>query len=141
MQYSIHARKSQSDFPKKKKPTNGNSVRIPKFILISEKWVVIKSSIYDPSHAAINALHQFTSTIPQNPNYARHPRLQKLRNLKIPPTETMRPSWGKLGVVDTIYEEEDYDRRSSSSSSPSLSRSLSSPPSPLHSRIEAWYFL
>ncbi|GLU13444.1 hypothetical protein SLE2022_300800 [Rubroshorea leprosula] len=50
----------------------------------------------------------------------------------------MRPSWGKLGVVDTIYEEEDYDRRSSSSSSPSLSRSLSSPPSPLHCRIEAW---
>ncbi|EOX91679.1 BTB/POZ domain - like 3 [Theobroma cacao] len=46
----------------------------------------------------------------------------------------MKP-WGNLGVVETIYEEE-YEY---SSNSPSLSPSvLSSPPTPLHSRVEAW---
>ncbi|CAK7339659.1 unnamed protein product [Dovyalis caffra] len=45
-------------------------------------------------------------------------------------------SWNELGVVDTIYEEE-YEH--SSSSSPSLPPSLySSPPTPLHSRVESW---
>ncbi|WCJ31413.1 Phototropic-responsive NPH3 family protein [Euphorbia peplus] len=39
-----------------------------------------------------------------------------------------------LGVVDTIYEEEDFQ----SSSSPSLSPSISSPPTPLHSRVSSW---
>lgn len=48
--------------------------------------------------------------------------------------------WGKLGVVETIYEEEDAEN---SSISPSVSPSLlSSPPTPtpLHnSGIKAWY--
>ncbi|XVF61349.1 hypothetical protein PTKIN_Ptkin08bG0122800 [Pterospermum kingtungense] len=45
----------------------------------------------------------------------------------------MKP-WRSLGVVETIYEEEDYEN---SPISPSL---LSSPttPTPLHSRVEAW---
>ena len=49
----------------------------------------------------------------------------------------MKP-WGNLGVVETIYEEEDYENCSTSPSdlSPSV---LSSPPTPLHSRVEAWY--
>ncbi|KAK6923142.1 BTB/POZ domain [Dillenia turbinata] len=42
--------------------------------------------------------------------------------------------WQDLGVVDTIYEDEHED----SSTSCSLSPILSSPPTPLHSRIEAW---
>ncbi|GMJ08049.1 hypothetical protein like AT3G49900 [Hibiscus trionum] len=44
----------------------------------------------------------------------------------------MKP-WRNLGVVETIYEEEAYD--DDDGDSPSL---LSSPPSPLHSRVEAW---
>jgi hypothetical protein len=45
-------------------------------------------------------------------------------------------SWKELRVADTIYEEE-YEH---SSSSPSLSLSdLSSPPTPLRSRVESWY--
>ncbi|BFG35802.1 hypothetical protein CerSpe_220760 [Prunus speciosa] len=43
--------------------------------------------------------------------------------------------WKNLGVVETIYEEEDYEF---SSASPSLSPALSSPCSPLHSRVESW---
>ncbi|KAF5752833.1 DNA-directed RNA polymerase II subunit RPB1 isoform 1 [Tripterygium wilfordii] len=42
-------------------------------------------------------------------------------------------NWGKLGVVDTIYEE-DYEY----STSPSLSPSISSPKSPLHFTVQAW---
>ncbi|XP_054810193.1 BTB/POZ domain-containing protein At3g49900 [Prosopis cineraria] len=44
-------------------------------------------------------------------------------------------NWGSLGVVETIYEEE---CEFSSSSSPSVSPSLLSPHTPLHSRVEAW---
>ncbi|XP_022774122.1 BTB/POZ domain-containing protein At3g49900-like [Durio zibethinus] len=55
--------------------------------------------------------------------------------LPISKEETMKP-WGSLGVVETIYEEEDYEN---SSTFPSLSPSvLSSPPTSLHSRVEAW---
>ncbi|KAH0995891.1 hypothetical protein GBA52_019755 [Prunus armeniaca] len=43
--------------------------------------------------------------------------------------------WKNLGVVETIYEEEDYEF---SSASPSLSPALSSPCTPLHSRVESW---
>ncbi|KAM1362455.1 hypothetical protein ACFX13_028111 [Malus domestica] len=43
--------------------------------------------------------------------------------------------WKNLGVVETIYEEEDYEF---SSASPSLSPALSSPSTPLHSRVESW---
>ncbi|ONI02777.1 hypothetical protein PRUPE_6G221500 [Prunus persica] len=43
--------------------------------------------------------------------------------------------WRNLGVVETIYEEEDYEF---SSASPSLSPALSSPCTPLHSRVESW---
>jgi hypothetical protein len=51
------------------------------------------------------------------------------------PVPTMS-SWKELRVADTIYEEE-YEH---SSSSPSLSLSdLSSPPTPLRSRVESWY--
>ncbi|XVF59271.1 hypothetical protein PTKIN_Ptkin07bG0262200 [Pterospermum kingtungense] len=51
----------------------------------------------------------------------------------------MKP-WGNLGVVETIYEEEEEDYEKCSTSpfdhlSPSL---LSSPSTPLHSRVEAW---
>ncbi|OMO56455.1 BTB/POZ-like protein [Corchorus capsularis] len=46
----------------------------------------------------------------------------------------MKP-WGNLGVVETIYEEEYEYSSSSSSLSPSV---LSSPPTPLHSRVQAW---
>ncbi|XVF17528.1 hypothetical protein REPUB_Repub10bG0130700 [Reevesia pubescens] len=49
----------------------------------------------------------------------------------------MKP-WGNLGVVETIYEEEDYDENSSTSPSDLSASVLSSPPSPLHSRVEAW---
>ncbi|XP_062101814.1 BTB/POZ domain-containing protein At3g49900 isoform X2 [Humulus lupulus] len=45
-------------------------------------------------------------------------------------------AWKNLGSVDTIYEEE-YEFSSSSSSS-SLSPTLSSPPTPLHSRVRKW---
>ncbi|XWS41774.1 hypothetical protein CRYUN_Cryun17cG0112000 [Craigia yunnanensis] len=46
--------------------------------------------------------------------------------------------WGNLGVVETIYEEEEEDYENSSTS-PSLSPSvLTSPATPLHSRVEAW---
>ncbi|XP_028772797.1 BTB/POZ domain-containing protein At3g49900-like [Neltuma alba] len=44
-------------------------------------------------------------------------------------------NWGNLGVVETIYEEE---CEFSSSTSPSVSPSLLSPYTPLHSRVEAW---
>ncbi|XP_050205846.1 BTB/POZ domain-containing protein At3g49900 [Mercurialis annua] len=43
--------------------------------------------------------------------------------------------WKELGLVDTIYEEEDYEF---SSSSPSISPSISSPLTPLHSRVHSW---
>lgn len=42
--------------------------------------------------------------------------------------------WKNLEVVETIYEEE-YEFSSSSSS---LSPAPSSPPTPLHSKVEAW---
>ena len=44
-------------------------------------------------------------------------------------------AWRNLGVVDTIYEEKEYDF---SSASPSLSPTVSSPPTPLHTRVAAW---
>lgn len=44
-------------------------------------------------------------------------------------------AWRNLGVVDTIYEEREYDF---SSASPSLSPTVSSPPTPLHTRVAAW---
>ena len=51
--------------------------------------------------------------------------------------------WGNLGVIETIYEEEEEEEEEdyeNSSTSPSLSPSdLSSPPTPFHSRVEAWY--
>lgn len=44
--------------------------------------------------------------------------------------------WKNLGAVETIYEEEDdYEF---SSDSPSLSPAISSPSTPLHSRVESW---
>lgn len=44
--------------------------------------------------------------------------------------------WKNLGAVETIYEEEDdYEF---SSASPSLSPAISSPSTPLHSRVESW---
>ncbi|KAE8695965.1 DNA-directed RNA polymerase II subunit RPB1 isoform 3 [Hibiscus syriacus] len=47
----------------------------------------------------------------------------------------MKP-WRTLGVVETIYEEEAFDdNHDEDDNSPSL---VSSPPSPLHSRVEAW---
>ncbi|KAF8410225.1 hypothetical protein HHK36_002748 [Tetracentron sinense] len=42
--------------------------------------------------------------------------------------------WKDLGVVETIYEDEDED----SSNSPSVSPTLSSPPTPLQTRVDAW---
>ncbi|KAL5556794.1 hypothetical protein UlMin_039030 [Ulmus minor] len=45
--------------------------------------------------------------------------------------------WKNLGLVETIYEEEYYELSSSSSCS-SLSAAPSSPPTPLHSRVEKW---
>ncbi|KAK7252771.1 hypothetical protein RIF29_36965 [Crotalaria pallida] len=48
----------------------------------------------------------------------------------------MRRGWNKFGVIETIYEEE---QEFSSASSPSFSSSFSSsPPSLLHSRVQAW---
>ncbi|KAL6952899.1 hypothetical protein U1Q18_011964 [Sarracenia purpurea var. burkii] len=47
--------------------------------------------------------------------------------------ETLK-SWRDLGVVETIYEEDHEDF----STSPSLSPSLSLPPTPLHCRVQAW---
>ncbi|XP_058228116.1 BTB/POZ domain-containing protein At3g49900 isoform X2 [Rhododendron vialii] len=48
--------------------------------------------------------------------------------------EKLVRGWEELGVVDTIYEEEhEYY-----STTPSLSPSLSMPPTPLHCRVEAW---
>lgn len=47
--------------------------------------------------------------------------------------EEMR-GWKNLGAVETIYEEEDEE----SSSTLSLSTISSSPPTPLHSRVQAW---
>lgn len=44
-------------------------------------------------------------------------------------------AWRNLGVVDTIYEEKEYNF---SSASPSLSPTISSPPTPLHTRVAAW---
>ncbi|XP_022741783.1 BTB/POZ domain-containing protein At3g49900 [Durio zibethinus] len=49
----------------------------------------------------------------------------------------MKP-WGNLGVVETIYEEEDYDENCSTSPSVLSPSVLSSPLTPLHSRVEAW---
>ncbi|XP_074295280.1 BTB/POZ domain-containing protein At3g49900 [Silene latifolia] len=52
--------------------------------------------------------------------------------------ETMKPGWNnKLGVVDTIFEDDDEDELDSLSSSP-LSFPLFSPSSPLQSGIDAW---
>ncbi|KAK3016512.1 hypothetical protein RJ639_006835, partial [Escallonia herrerae] len=48
-----------------------------------------------------------------------------------------RRGWKNMGVVETIYEDENEH----SSTTPSLSPTLSSPPAtpaPLHSRVEAW---
>jgi hypothetical protein len=45
--------------------------------------------------------------------------------------------WKNLGVVDTIYEEEEKEYEYSSAS-PSLSPTISSPPTPLHTRVAAW---
>lgn len=49
--------------------------------------------------------------------------------------------WRDLGVVDTIYEEEDSFTRTSSSPPSLLSPVISSPSSPLQSRVNAWYVL
>ncbi|KAL6227484.1 hypothetical protein ACLB2K_001442 [Fragaria x ananassa] len=45
-------------------------------------------------------------------------------------------NWKNLGFVETIYEEEDDCEFSSAS--PSLSSAISSPSTPLHSRVESW---
>ncbi|PRQ48196.1 putative SKP1/BTB/POZ domain, NPH3 domain-containing protein [Rosa chinensis] len=45
-------------------------------------------------------------------------------------------NWKNLGFVETIYEEEDDCEFSSAS--PSLSPAISSPSTPLHSRVESW---
>ncbi|XP_059457435.1 BTB/POZ domain-containing protein At3g49900-like isoform X1 [Corylus avellana] len=45
-------------------------------------------------------------------------------------------AWKHLGVVETIHEEKEYEY--SSSTSPSLSPTISSPPTPLHTRVQAW---
>ncbi|XP_050388094.1 BTB/POZ domain-containing protein At3g49900 [Argentina anserina] len=45
-------------------------------------------------------------------------------------------NWKNLGFVETIYEEE--DDCDFSSASPSLSPAISSPSTPLHSRVESW---
>ncbi|KAH9611567.1 hypothetical protein KSS87_009961 [Heliosperma pusillum] len=49
----------------------------------------------------------------------------------------MKPGWNNLGVVDTIFEDDDEDELDSLSSSP-LSFPLFSPSSPLQSGIDAW---
>ncbi|XP_059457458.1 BTB/POZ domain-containing protein At3g49900-like isoform X1 [Corylus avellana] len=46
-------------------------------------------------------------------------------------------AWKHLGVVETIHEEKEYEY--SSSTSPSLSPTISSPPTPLHTRVQACY--
>ncbi|XVE82937.1 hypothetical protein DITRI_Ditri16bG0045200 [Diplodiscus trichospermus] len=58
----------------------------------------------------------------------------------------MKAAWGNLGIAaETIYEEEeeeeeeeDYENCSSSSPSDLSPSALSSPPTPLYSRVEAW---